>query len=256
LYIFIVAERVSQELGLSSNNMRLKLPSLKEFISDDEDSEYVSGDDIWEYLVSNTSYGDPSFNILSKAGIEMDFFTLEPDTLERFIEASREAAAENGIDNVAMNAGIDLLGQTVFGDVYTHFPKSIENIILFIEENRFFADDITYFSSARVGRFIKNQEILKEYLSIDLWNGIQFLIASVFEPLYIRFVDLDVLGLNSKGEYCSLCTCGYFEESDETVLQVHKRPYAELAVALLDRFLSEAEQLAADILLVAEKVAA
>lgn len=245
--------RVEQELGLAKNHP-LKMPVLNtsKITGDDVD------DEITDYIYSESSYADPSSEILYKVGISMDFSELYPGALEQFIEDAKEAAAEEGSqlsDEAAREMGEELLAKTVLPELYTHLPDITKDLISFVENWQFCAEDITFYSSERVGRFVKNKMLLENRLPKETYQAVMVLVNVVFEPLYFYFPDLTASVLGLRGEYCGLCTCGYFEYEGETITPFHKRPYAELAVALLDRFLSEAEQLAPDILLTSYKLA-
>lgn len=244
--------RVSKLLNIPIGSCLAELPVVSLKDSDNESfqheiEEIVYGD--------NFSICENYYSCLCETGIVEDGSWMYPDTIDEMRDEIMEEFCKEGSGKMTDEDRIEEIARARlknenFAELSKYFPEFADTLIDLVHESRFYASGIVYLHSRRVGNFVKNRKKLKRILGNKLFDAVNYMIDAVFEPLYDIFPDFTLFGtLNADGEYCSVYCIGDFEDRAERICSFNKRPYANLALALLHRLLTDAEKLAPELLL-------
>ena len=235
--------RIANELEISALNLdEMPIIEEEEIISGDSDSEGVV-----DFIFSGGRYIDIPSKLLEELGVNVDYTELTPGMLADAVDEVMETSGLEG--ETAENAGRAFLKENQLKQISRCFPESVDEIIDFVEDNGCYAEGITCYSSKRIGKLYESMEMLINRLPERLLEFIVKLITAIFDPLYLRYPKLKLEGTNSEGEYCCVFSTGFIDQTGEEIHEAHMRPYLNVAAALLHRLLTEAENLAPEILL-------
>ena len=245
--------RVYEQFGIPYGSAMKFIPKLypEDFVND-AGVERGACDDICDYIFSGYEIALPELSFLEGAGITASWSQLKPDTITAFKEQVEHDARESEevLDREAVNTRVfEILKQQVFPLFCDDSTNHISSFIHDIEKTEFCAENIMSLRSKRVGRFMSNKNALQLVLPKRMVDAVSFLVDAVFDPIYVQDDDLKYVWLNEAGEYCGLYCMGYSELYVENcIYSAYMRPYADIAIVLLDRLLADAESLAPDIL--------
>ena len=239
--------RISQNLLISDYTCTEDMPTIIK-----EDIEiYDFIEDVPEYLMQGFDIATPSKQCLEKIGISMMITEFNYQMMEDFIEDAekRVRKSKNLLSQQELEVeGKNLMMEQIFSELSVQFPEFVQDFIKYAEEIELYATEIVILRSKRIGRWIKNKELLSTCLPKKLFDATIFLIKAIFSPLYVCFLETCMQELG-KEEYWGVYTLGYVESDGEEVYELHKRPYGTIAVHLLGRSLTIAEELVPEILI-------
>ena len=239
--------RISQNLLIPDYTCTEDIPAI--IREDIEIYDFI--EDVPEYLMQGFDIATPSKQCLEKIGISMMITEFNYQMIEDFIEDAEKRAKES--KNLLSEQEIEVEGKSlmmeqIFSEFSVQFPEFAQDFINYVEEIDFYATEIVILRSERIGRWMKNQELLYTCLPKKLFDATIFLIKAVFSPLYVCFLETCMQELG-KEEYWGVYTLGYVESDGEEVYELHKRPYGTVAVTLLGKVLTIAEELVPEILI-------
>lgn len=245
--------RVYEQLGIPFGSSMRFIPVLypEDFIND-AGVDRGACDDICDYLFSGYDIALPDISFLEGAGITASWSQLGPDIITACEEQVEYDARESGevLDRETVNKRVfETLKRQVFPLFCDDSTNHISSFIRDIVKTEFCAESIMSLRSKRVGCFMSNKDALQSVLPKRMVDAVSFLVDAVFDPIYVQDSDLQYVWLNEAGEYCGLYCMGYSEYYVENcIYSSYMRPYADIAIVLLDRLLKDVESLAPDIL--------